>query len=162
MESLEEQLKNAKPLPEALANKMEALAMEYRRSNQRPPSTVTDTGWLRAHPSHPARPSDNPGKYLIFARLDVIDEVWAKIKLATEQGLLGPEAKVSTRHPLQLAQNPRSAVICVYVSDSDDLAEMQRVKDALNELGFSNLRFKTDAATLRGEYSKGFNRMRKA
>jgi hypothetical protein len=89
------------------------------------------------------------------------DGVWAKIKLATEQGLLGPEAKVSTRHLGQLTLNPRSAVICIYVSNADDLSEMERVREALDTLGFPNLLFKLDTATLRGEYSKGFNRGRK-
>lgn len=158
MESLEDQLKNEKPLPKALAKKMEALAIAYRRLNQRAPSTVTDTTWLLAQAPRPASPNVNSGKFLVFRRHDAIDEAWAKIKLATEQGLLGPAAKVSTRHPRQLAQNPRGAVICVYVSNADDLAEKERVRVSLDALGFHNLPFKLDAATLRGEYSKGFKR----
>lgn len=96
-----------------------------------------------------------PGKYLLFASLRNIDEVWTKVKKATEDGLLGAHSKVSTHHRLQLLQNPTGAVICVYVDGNDNKAERLRIHKNLVDMGFpASMPFKPDEATLRGEYSK--------
>ena len=64
------------------------------------PSTYTDNYWIWAANLSPV---DNPqlgelcGKWMIFSTLDAIDETWAVIKKATEEGKLGHGSKVSTQ-----------------------------------------------------------------
>lgn len=58
-------------------------------------SEVTDSYWLDterkigAYPDH----TENGGKWLIFVPVSQVDEVWEKIKRATEEGKLGGELR---------------------------------------------------------------------
>ncbi len=77
------------------------------------PSEVTEVFWLRARRKQGEYPSstDRSGKWLIFERIDRIDETWARIKKATEDGLLGAESKVATARPNPNATRPETRVI---------------------------------------------------
>lgn len=83
------------------------------------PSEVTCTYWLHAERKSGTYPeaTENCGKWLVFVPALQIDEVWANIKLATEEGRLGSSAKVATARPNPNATNPDTKVICVYTYD---------------------------------------------
>ena len=74
------------------------------------------------------------GKWLINAMLGRVDAVWANIALATRDGLLGPLSKVSTAAKIDHDRN-RPHVVCVYVEDSFNLPEVEKVLSSLLQLG---------------------------
>src|SRR2546426_2837732 len=114
------------------------------------PSEVTETYWIRAFRKSGSYPkaTERSGKWLLFVPIEEIDEIWARIKTATEDGKLGDCSKVATMRPNPNAANPRTKVICVYTYDSEDEADVRRVRQVLRELGFINrLPYKTDADT---------------
>lgn len=78
------------------------------------PSEVADFYWLYAERKTGAYPAatENCGKWLVFVPAAQVDEVWARIKLATEEGILGSSAKAATAGPNPNATNPnrRSSV----------------------------------------------------
>ncbi len=99
--------------------------------------------------------TDRVGKWLIFVPTESVDEVWEKIKLAVERGELGESAKVSTARPNPNAADTSKHVICVYTYDSDDAADVRRIRAVLRGLGVRHrIPYKTDSATERGEYRK--------
>src|SRR2546421_10072735 len=100
-----------------------------RRINPEPPaivdpkpSQITDVFWLSAarkigdYPVH----TERGGKWLVFVPVPEIDEVWTRVKHATEQGLLGNSAKVSTAAQNPNAKSADGKVICVYTYDWAD------------------------------------------
>jgi hypothetical protein len=131
----------------------------------RKPSEVTDVYWLYAkrksgvYPEH----AERGGKWLIFVPEQQIDEVWEKIALATEQGLLGGSAKVATAKPNPNAVDPNKRVICVYTYDWADEEDVRRVRQALRELGITwRIPYKADEDTYAGRYrNRGDRRISK-
>ena len=94
------------------------------------------------------------GKWLIFVKADQVDEVWAKIKTATEEGKLGGSTKVATAKPNSLATDPNTKVICVYTYDWTDEDYVMRVREELRKLGIAGkLPYKADTDTYAGKYS---------
>jgi hypothetical protein len=124
---------------------------------ERKPTEVTETSWIfasRKAYSNP-KPTERSGKWLLFTPVEKIDETWAVIKAATEAGKLGPCSKVATMRPNPNAIDSRNRVICIGTYDSEDRADVNRVRQALRELGFvEDLRYKTDEATMEGRYGK--------
>jgi hypothetical protein len=120
------------------------------------PSTEKSVPWLYAHREvgSYSQPTGPAGKWLIFVRADAVDDVWRKIKQAVEEGKLGGMAKVSTAMPNRHSSDPSKSVICICTYDANDEADVQRVKLSLREMGFTNIRYKTDAATIEGKYKK--------
>jgi hypothetical protein len=54
------------------------------------PSQVTDAYWVYAHgPGRAETDTRRRGKWLLFVQNERIDEWWARVKAATEQGTLG-------------------------------------------------------------------------
>jgi hypothetical protein len=129
------------------------------------PSQVKHEYWLYAERKKGDYPktTTNSGKWLIFAPISQIDEVWMKIKLATEDGRLGDLAKVATAKPNPIATNPGMKVICVYTYDWTDEADVRRVRQELRALGItSKIPYKTDDDTNAGRYSsQGHKRISK-
>lgn len=98
-------------------------------------------------------PTERSGKWLIFVDPEDVDEVWAKIKKATEEGKLGYASKVSTAKPNPLAVNPRSRVICVYTYDWTDEDDVRRIREELRKLGITQkIPYKSDEDTMSGRY----------
>ncbi|MHA2357172.1 MAG: putative phosphothreonine lyase domain-containing protein [Candidatus Heimdallarchaeaceae archaeon] len=121
------------------------------------PSEVNDRYWITAirlegtYPAHTIK----GGKWLIFANIDQIDEIWLKIKKATEEGKLGGSSKVATNKPNPNAVHQDEKVICVYTYDCTDEDDVMRIRKELRKLGITKkIRYKTDQATLEGKYSK--------
>jgi len=129
------------------------------------PSEVTDVYWLFAERKQGKCLSYTPrgGKWLIFVNIKDIDEVWGKIKKATEEGKLGGSAKVATARPNPNATNPGTKVICVYTYDWTDEEDVRKIRKELRKLGITNkIPYKADEDTLSGKYRvKGHTRISK-
>lgn len=146
---------------------MAAMKSERRLSAPREPkpSQVKHEYWLYAKRKRGDYPeaTTNSGKWLIFAPISQIDDLWTKIKLATEDGRLGDSAKVATAKPNPIATNPRMKVICVYTYDWRDEADVRRIRQELRALGItSRIPYKADSDTDAGRYSnRGHGRISK-
>lgn len=120
------------------------------------PSAVSDAYWLGAEckTSNFKKPTERAGKWLVYLSIDRIDEYWAKIKKATEDGQLGYSAKVSTARPNPLASS-KARVIVVYTYDWKDEKDVFRIRKALRRLGIvRKIPYKTNADTLAGKYKQ--------
>ena len=101
-------------------------------------------------------PTENSGKWLVYAWKHNIDLVWEMIRSATEKGLLGFESKASTAMPSPLAPKENLGVICVYTYDFTDKEDVMRIREALRKIGVKNkIPYKADKATRALQY--GFN-----
>jgi hypothetical protein len=69
------------------------------------------------------------GKWMLFPEPECVDEIWAKIAIATANGELGIGAKVETR-----VQGKKDRLVCVYTSDFRDKDDVARVLNRLGEL----------------------------
>jgi hypothetical protein len=119
------------------------------------PSEVTDVYWIYAKREKGKYPKPTPrsGKWLIFVDPENVDEVWAKIKKAVEEGKLGDSAKVATAKPNPLAGKSDAKVICVYTYDWTDEKDVKRIREELRKLGITNkISYKADEDTLSGKY----------
>lgn len=99
------------------------------------PSQVSGVYWIEAkRPADIAAPGPTPraGYWRILTTLDAVDDLWAKIKAATEAGQLGYKSKVATASRDAQAS---SRVIHVLTYDSDDAADVERVRVALESIG---------------------------
>lgn len=93
------------------------------------------------------------GKWLVFRRREEIDEVWAQIREATNNGKLGSAAKVSTEFHRQQGGKPDD-MRCVYTRDFRERNDVDMVLKGLREFGIKGkLHDKTDQATLAGVYA---------
>jgi hypothetical protein len=118
------------------------------------PSEFTKEYWIYTERQQGEYPEFTPrsGKWLIFVPEKDIDEVWAKIKKATEEGKLGGASKVATAKPSPLGRQGRK-VICVYTYDWTDEKDARRVREELRKLGIINqIPYKSDEDTLSGKY----------
>jgi hypothetical protein len=137
---------------ESLKNLQRELSLPYSDAR---PSEVTDPYWIYAQreKGRYPKPSRRSGKWLVFVDAKNIDEVWAKIKKATEAGRLGGSAKVATARPNPNATNPNTKVICVYTYDWTDQEDIRRVREELRKLGITDKTpYKADGDTLSGKY----------
>ncbi|KAJ3230627.1 hypothetical protein HDU81_004393 [Chytriomyces hyalinus] len=89
------------------------------------------------------------GKWLIFCQDQSVDAVWAQVAAEVVAGNLGCTAKVSPSEG-----HGRMHVVCVYVGNCFDIADVRRVYDRLTALGLSRLTFKMDLFTHLGIASK--------
>ena len=89
-------MKNLEPM--TVVNKTkETTKKAPGRRTQRPPSQIQDDYWVSARArKNRVRYTERSGKWLIFVPLDELDDAWAKIKKATEEGLLGGSSKAAT------------------------------------------------------------------
>jgi hypothetical protein len=120
------------------------------------PSETVDDYWIfsvRRKGFYPAS-NENSGKWLIFAKIDTVDIVWEKIRLATEEGLLGGNSKVATAKPNPNAPNSNTKVICVYTYDYTDREDVMRIRGELRKMGVeTKIPYKSDNVTRQGQYS---------
>ncbi len=125
------------------------------RHSESKPSEVTEVYWIyaiRKTGTYPAA-TDLSGKWLVFVPVPQIDEVWATIKLATEEGKLGGASKVSTGLSNPNAAEPEEKVICVYTYDWTDEEDVTRIREELRNLGITRkIPYKSDEDTLKGKY----------
>jgi len=132
--------------------KQRAISLPYSECK---PSEVTHAYWINAIRQEGKYPkaTQKSGKWLVFVDAKNVDEVWAKIKKATEEGKLGSGAKVATAKPNPNAINPDTKVICVYTYDWTDEEDVKRVRKELRKLGITNkIPYKADKDTRSGKY----------
>jgi hypothetical protein len=112
------------------------------------PSTTAQQ-WLWTERQHGTYPPDTErvGKWLLYFSPGSVDEWWAKVKQATEEGRLGSGAKVGRFYG-------QSYVVCVYTYDGHDKEDAMRVREGLRALGLTRrIAYKLDQDTLAGRYS---------
>ncbi|MHA2364511.1 MAG: putative phosphothreonine lyase domain-containing protein [Candidatus Hodarchaeales archaeon] len=146
---------NRQELNEKSENKKEYQVFFPQDYLDKPPSKVTDIYWIYSHRKEGTYPKSTPrsGKWMIFASVDKIDNIWYKIKKATEDGNLGELSKVSTMKISKLAEDPNKKVICVYTYDWKDEKDVFSIRENLRKLGFSQkIPYKTNEDTLKGRY----------
>ncbi len=139
------------PVHESIKKQQQLLAAPFA---DRKPSQVTQARWIYAIPKkgryHAA--TGRSGKWLVFVHLDKVDEVWAYIKKATEEGRLGDSAKTSTAQP-SIHGNSDEKVICVYTYDWQDKTDVMRIRGELRSLGVTKkIPYKSDEDTMARRY----------
>ncbi len=67
-----------------------------------------------------------------------VDEGWAKIKGAVEEGKLGSSARVATAKPNPLAGKSKAHITCVYIYDWTDEEDVRRIREELRKLGITH------------------------
>jgi hypothetical protein len=140
---------------ESIKNRQKAISSPYSDSK---PSEVEMAGvyWIYAMRKRGKYPeaTSRSGKWLVFVNIEEIDEVWDKIKKATEEGKLGSDAKVATAIPNPNATNSETKVICVYTYDYADEKDVNRVREELRKLGITKkIPYKADEDTNKGKYA---------
>lgn len=99
------------------------------------PSQTAGVYWIEARPETPARPpTARAGRFVLVAQAAAVDAIWARIKAATEAGALGYKSKVSTA-PGPGQADPDARLIHICTADSQDAADLARVRAALRALG---------------------------
>lgn len=110
--------------------------------DKRIPSKTTDRYWLVSiyEPYPFSKPGEerNSGKWLLFDRIEKIDEYWELIKMATLKGTLGPSSKVSTSKINPNSVDHSIRVICVFTEDFNDRSDVRRVEMGIRSLGINN------------------------
>lgn len=137
---------------ESIKTSQRIISAPFSNSN---PSTITEVYWIYAKREEGSYPKSlgKSGKWLIFVNNENIDEIWKKIKKATEEGLLGDSSKVATAKPNPNATNPYTKVICVYTYDWSD-KDVMRIREELRNIGITQkLPYKSDEDTLAGKYT---------
>lgn len=111
--------------------------------NEAVPSKITGIYWIECKRNEGDYPAITPrtGEWRIFTTLAEVDAHWLKIKEATEAGKLGYKSKVSTLSPDGDASR---RLICVRTYDADNNADVERIRLALESLGFSELVYQRD------------------
>jgi hypothetical protein len=93
---------------------------------------------------------------MVFVYTRDLDSTWSTIRDATMSGTLGVAAKAGTALDNPNAYNDATKLICVYTRDYREIEDIRRVLIGLRKLGISwRLTYKTDEATLSGEYGSG-------
>lgn len=124
--------------------------------NQLPPSNETKKYWIHAQGTGKGCYENNQtyvGKWLIFISEQYINDIWNKIKIATNQEELSIGSKVSTKRQIneKIASN---YVICIYTEDYRDKENVKYVLQQLRKIGIIHiLYYKADSTTLQGIYS---------
>ena len=115
---------------------------------EKKPSRVKQISWIYALRRSPY-PADTPrsGKYLAFVSPADADACWALIKDATHRGLFDDASKVSTKAQRR-RKHDAECVICIYTYDCEDMDDRRRIERNLEQLGFRDLRYKTNHATM--------------
>lgn len=110
------------------------------------PSQVSAVYWIEAkrqagdYPAVTAR----SGQWVLETDLQHVDALWAQIKQATHDGLLGYKAKVST-HAGSGQTSTDARMICIRTYDYKDTGDVERIRQALSDLGIEcPMRYEVD------------------
>lgn len=100
------------------------------------PSKMTPRYWIEAkRQTDGAAPTTRAGHWLIHTTLAEVDAQWAAIRAATEAGTLGYKSKVTG------GLRDEDRVVHVMTYDADDTADVERVRLALERLGFRDVSY---------------------
>jgi hypothetical protein len=107
------------------------------------PSQASGVYWIEARCTAMPALSARTGEWRIATTLAQVDQHWETIRKATEANQLGYKAKVSTT-PAQGQAQREQRMICIRTYDADDLADVERIRQTLEQLGFSAMRYVRD------------------
>jgi hypothetical protein len=100
------------------------------------PSQVGGVYWIEAKSQPPQTPTPRHGQWVIPTDINAVDELWMRIKAATEAGQLGYKSKVSTSARAgQKRSTDRAILVCTY--DYDDSVDVERIREALQHFGIT-------------------------
>jgi len=92
------------------------------------------------------------GKWLVYMKPHQVDEIWSRIVTAV---VVNAPPAVNASAKVSPAKPGEPHVICVYVEDYSDTAEVERVRGILRKAGVTwKIKFKTDAYTYFGIYKE--------
>lgn len=116
------------------------------------PTMVTESFWVWCQPPHVSQYTSTHGKWLVFKPMSTLDESWHKIRRAVEANEFGDGctgAKCSTNRQDPAKPKSSQGVFMVYTT-----------KEGVDEVGLllihkvkQTIRYKTDEATLSGQYA---------
>jgi len=105
------------------------------------PSNMSVNYWIESKPLIPVPDvTARAGEWLIKTTSYEVDELWAKIRQATEAGLLGYKSKVSTS-PAKGQTQATDRLIVVRTYDADDSADTLRIQTVLREIGVTAMTY---------------------
>ncbi len=109
------------------------------------PSDYSAVYWIEAKRQEGDYPAPKPdmGEWRAELHRDTVDEVWERVKAATEQGELGYKSKVSTRPALGQTE-PEQRLLVIRTYSASDTRDVERVKAVLLEMGLSQLSYQSD------------------
>jgi len=125
-----------KPLNLDLINMVQNARMMHDQTAR--PSDYSAVYWIeskRKNGDYPAL-TPNAGEWRVKLNVKDVDMVWEQVKGATEKGELGYKSKVSTR-PAAGQTHPDERLLCVRTYNADDEADVERVKNALLDMGLN-------------------------
>lgn len=121
-----------------------AMVQQARKlhDQQAQPSAVSAVYWVEAHceVADCRQPTARAGQWQTRIPLAQVDAVWARVRAATQAGELGYKAKVATAPRADQGEDTRLLVVCTY--DSDDQADVERVRAALAALAVGEWRYR--------------------
>ena len=109
------------------------------------PSDVSAVYWIEAKcqtGDYPP-PTANAGEWRVKLTAETVDEAWEQVKAATAAGRLGYKSKVSTR-PAAGQSHPDERLLCVRSYDAGDKSDIERIKQALLDMGLRGLSYAPD------------------
>ena len=114
------------------------------------PSKAKTEYWIYAESTKKyKKPTKWSGKWCSFHPPDQMDAAWEQVKDATERGLLGGKAKVSTLKGFR----GKEYVIIIYTYNWKDESDVMNIRQTLRDLGFTKpMSYKADSDTLAGRY----------
>jgi uncharacterized protein YprB with RNaseH-like and TPR domain len=146
-------------------NSSHGLLVKQKKSNQNiiieKPTEVTNSYWLDAirnrdisiPQTEQTDSAYKSGKWLIFIDKLFINDIWDKIKKATETGKLGLASKVSTALENSHSTNVNEYVICVYTKNWQNIEDIERIEKEIRNIGISStLFYKTDEDSIKNLY----------
>ncbi len=96
------------------------------------PSTAGGVYWIESkRRGDGPGPTSRAGAFVVVTSADQVDALWQRVKQATEAGLLGYKSKVATASRSSMSSD---RALHVQTYDADDLADVNRVAKALNDL----------------------------
>jgi len=119
------------------------------------PSAIKDDYWIYVMTEEAKRvEGQNVGKWMLFVpNGKPLDELWTLVRDSTLRGELGIAAKVSTARPNPNAISPENGVVIVYTKNFEDVEDVKRVGYSLLSFVSPPIYYKTDLATITGQYS---------
>ncbi|MBA3874241.1 MAG: DUF1917 domain-containing protein [Anaerolineae bacterium] len=134
-------MKDDKPKPPNLDLIQMVQQARMMHDREAVPSRMNAVYWIESKPlmaNHVLSP--RTGEWRIETTFDKVDDLWAKIRKATEESQLGYKSKVSTS--AAKGQSHTSArLIVVRTYDADDSGDVSRVEAALHELGVTSMNY---------------------
>jgi hypothetical protein len=102
------------------------------------PSDISGVYWIEAKPHHPLPPpTTRAGNWWFATTRMAADELWEHVRQATQNGKLGYKSKISTA-PAAGQSHPDARMIVICLRDTQDAADLERIRTTLHDLGLSD------------------------